>query len=586
MKTELHFLSGIPRSGSTVLAAILNQNPKLRVSTTSSLIHVLNGLAEMWPNLPLMNNDNEKLKGLMRSTIDFFYSNNDTNQVIIDKSRGWPISVIMKSMEQVLGRKVKIIATVRSIPECAASLIRIANPKDLDEFIYSGKLLTHLKAAYISLSDGYLASPDNFLIIEYNNLINNPVLELERIHKFLELEGSFDYDFNNIDGSMLEENDEEIHGYAGIHKIGKKLERQHDIDVRKFLGYHYDEFCQPEFWSSAVIEEERRTLIKEQVYVSQRGDFEKGWELVKRLEEEEGGNHFAAYNSGYYYLSRGELQKGYGMMDRGRKVGIFGSPKPVVGSREWDGKSRGIVVLYLEGGLGDEIHQMRYVRDIVDRGCKVIVACEESLASIFSGVEGVSNVISHSVVGGVYHDYFVMGFTVILQLGLEVSDIRGVSYINIPNVIKSNKFVIGLRWQGGSVGEDPHNKNFPYELMFAAVEKFRGAGVEFVSLQRDFGEECCPGWVRRVGLRNWEDTRRVVAGCDLVITACTSISHLAGAMGIETWVIIPILPYFVYAIPGETTIYYDSVRLFRQQVFGDWSHPFDNIKKELEKRLD
>lgn len=246
-----------------------------------------------------------------------------------------------------------------------------------------------------------------------------------------------------------------------------------------------------------------------------------------------------------------------------------------------------MVLLYLEGGLGDEIHQMRYVRDIVDRGCKVIVVCDESLACIFKDVDGVSSVVGRAAIGGVYHDYYVMGFTVILQLGFGVSDIRGSAYISKPNVIKSNKFVIGLRWQGGSVDEDPHNKNFPWDLMFSVVEKFRKRGdIEFISLQRDYGEEVRPSWVKRVGLSNWEETRRAVARCDLVISTCTSISHLSAAMGIETWVIIPILPYLVYAIPGETTIYYDSVRLFRQQEFGVWTHPFDNIKKELEKRLD
>ena len=44
MNKTLHFLSGIPRSGSTVLAAILNQNPETHVSTTSGLVHALDGL--------------------------------------------------------------------------------------------------------------------------------------------------------------------------------------------------------------------------------------------------------------------------------------------------------------------------------------------------------------------------------------------------------------------------------------------------------------------------------------------------------------------------------------------------------------
>jgi hypothetical protein len=61
------------------------------------------------------------------------------------------------------------------------------------------------------------------------------------------------------------------------------------------------------------------------------------------------------------------------------------------------------------------------------------------------------------------------------------------------------------------------------------------------------------------------------------------VSHLAAAMGVETWVITPVMPYFLYAIDGERTPYYDSMRLIRQEVYGDWTHPFDAVAKRLER---
>jgi len=67
----------------------------------------------------------------------------------------------------------------------------------------------------------------------------------------------------------------------------------------------------------------------------------------------------------------------------------------------------------------------------------------------------------------------------------------------------------------------------------------------------------------------------------LVITSCTSIAHLAGAMGVETWVIVPILPYYLWALPTNTTPHYDSVTLFRQEKYGCWEAPFMKIKSEL-----
>jgi hypothetical protein len=52
-------------------------------------------------------------------------------------------------------------------------------------------------------------------------------------------------------------------------------------------------------------------------------------------------------------------------------------------------------------------------------------------------------------------------------------------------------------------------------------------------------------------------------------------------MGVETWVVIPVMPYFLYALDGDTCPYYDSMRLMRQEVFGDWTAPFEKIKERL-----
>jgi len=67
----------------------------------------------------------------------------------------------------------------------------------------------------------------------------------------------------------------------------------------------------------------------------------------------------------------------------------------------------------------------------------------------------------------------------------------------------------------------------------------------------------------------------------LVISSCTSVSHLAAAMGVETWVVIPVMGYFMYAMEGDTCPYYDTMKLFRQETFGEWEAPFDHIRNRL-----
>jgi hypothetical protein len=580
MNKQLHFLSGVPRSGSTVLAAILNQNPMTHVSTTSGLVHALDGLANTWHSAGLLNENDPartKLAQTMRGMIDAFYENTD-KPIVIDKSRGWPIAQIMSAMTQVLDRPPKIIATVRSIPDCAASFVRIVKPDDLDAFMESDQLMTHLRAAYISLQNGYIAAPENFLFVEYEDLISNPNKQLARIHEFLELP-DFDYDFNAIDGSSVSEDDENLHGTAGMHDVKPVLEKQHSDNPRDVLKNYYSAFCQPEFWLDTPRTVPDLTDLDLQLAASTIGDFVEGWRLAQKLETEEPNNNRAAYNRGWYLLKQGLIQKGYQLLDRGRLVNVFGDSPPDAPTPKWDGKSKGIVLLNLEGGLGDQIHQIRYAKYIAQKGCRVIVSCTGPLASLFIDVEGVSAVIQREAAFGIYHDFYVQGMSAIVPLGFELEDISGKPYITKPSTIKPAKKRIGLRWQGQSAFEHEHNKKFPYELLFNAVKDI---DADFISLQRDEGTDACPSWVKTVPLNNWEDTRIAIASCDLVISSCTSVSHLAAAMGVPTWVVTPVMPYFLYAIDGDKTPYYDSMRLFRQEVFGDWQAPFNKIKLTLE----
>ena len=580
MNKTLHFLSGLPRSGSTVLAAILNQNPETHVSTTSGLTAALGSLVQAWSGGILNETDpnRNRLATTMAGTIDSFYETTD-KPVVLDKSRGWPTPVIMQSMEKVLGRKPKIIATVRSVPDCMASFVRVAKPEDLDEFMQTSPLVNHLKESYIELSNGLAAAPECFLIVEYDDLIDNPEQELQRVHEFLELP-EFIYDFNNIDGESVKEDDEKIHGVAGLHDIKTKLEKQHREDPRVTLGHHYKEFCQPEFWleTPRTIHEEHD--LDRQLAAGKRGDFIEGWRLAEKLQLDEPDNLRATYNRGWYLHNQGKIRESYLAMDEGRKVGVFGNSPPDVPTSQWDGVSKGIVLLNLEGGLGDQIHQVRYAKEIASRGCAVIVACSGSLVKLLQKVEGITSIIQHEAAFGVYHDFWVAGMSAIVPLGFELKDISGAPYINKTSKDKRTKKRIGLRWQAGTVFEHEHNKTFPYELMFEAV---KGADAEFISLQRDEGADACPDWVEKVPLDTWEDTQKAVSSCDLVISACTSVSHLSAAMGVETWVVTPVLPYFLYSMMwGDRTAYYNDMKLFRQTEFGKWEAPFEQIKQRLQ----
>jgi len=546
---KMHFLCGLPHSGSDILVNLLDQNPLIHLSTNSGIPQILEGLSKLYENEGM-----EKLFPLMEKSIELSYLNINKS-IIIDESLDWCTPMIMDTMKVLLQKNIKIIMTVRHIPDCASSLIINEKPDDMCNFVFTNKSLENLKEAYLKLKFCYTNWPENFMILEYENLLNDPKKEIKKIHEYLNLS---DFDYN----------------LSYISEVKKDIINSEDI-----LKYYYNVFCQPEFWNN----DERKFKVLDDLDLQKDngkiGNFEEGWRLSEKLHMERPEDHRAAFNRSWYLLRQGKIREGYQEMNRGILSNAIGTNKPKTRMPEWDGKSKGTILLYCDHGLGDQIHQVRYAKDLAKLGNKVIVCCDQKLASLFVDVEGVSSVIQHGAEGGVYHNYWVFAMMAPNYLKYELKNLSGKTYISKPLCTeKKERKRIGLRWSGQSNFEHSFNRKFSSDFMFDSIRDF---DYEFISLQRDEDVDECPWWVEKVELDTWEDTRKAIASCDLVISSCTSVSHLSAAMGVETWVIIPIMPYYLYAIDGEKTPYYDYMTLFRQEKFGEWEAPFNNIKQRL-----
>lgn len=579
---NIYFLSGLPRSGSTVLAAILSQNPEVHTTATSGLLDMLVGTLRAWADSMSVQATPDKAKSeaeiqrILRNICESKYEDVGKS-IILDKARGWASDVNIPTMAKVLGHKPKIIATVRNIPDCVASMVRVAKPDNLEEFLRTSELVSHVKESYQTLESGYRFAPECILFVDYDDLLNNPQKELDRIHAFLDIP-AFDYNLAMINADHLKENDEEVWQVKGLHDVKPELKRQHSTTAEDVLGVFYRDYQQPRFWLNEGPGHRPIHDLDLQLSAGLMGNFNEGWRLAQKIEKDEPWNHRAAFNRGWYQMWKGNLLDGEKLLYRGRIEGVFGNPVPSSPMPIWDGKSQGVVMLNLEGGLGDQIHGVRYVKYILERGCKVIVACSGPLAGLLRHVDGITAVIQHEALFGVVHDFWLPSMSAAMVLELEYKDVSGEAYIPRPNVPKSSKYRIGLRWQGNPQFEHEQHRVFPSQLLFDAV---KGVDAEVISLQRDEGSQYRPNWVGQVSLDHWEQTAEAIASCDLVITSCTSVAHLAAAMGVETWIVVPVLPYYLWAPPTNTSVWYNSVTLFRQTSFGDWTDPFKKIGAQL-----
>jgi ADP-heptose:LPS heptosyltransferase len=80
---------------------------------------------------------------------------------------------------------------------------------------------------------------------------------------------------------------------------------------------------------------------------------------------------------------------------------------------------------------------------------------------------------------------------------------------------------------------------------------------------------------------DYEETAALVSALDLVISVCTAVIHLGGALGRPVWVMAPYSPEWRYGIAGEEMPWYPSVRVFRQAAFGEWDAVVERVAQSL-----
>ena len=321
--------------------------------------------------------------------------------------------------------------------------------------------------------------------------------------------------------------------------------------------------------------------LNEQYNLLMDGKYAEAKAMCYQLHEDAPWNNDIAFNSGWFKLSDGEVVDGYTLLDRGREKGPhghvwgdphFGSTQPI-----WRGTPNCTVLLRLERGMGDQFHQVRYARQLKAKGCTVVVSGQAALADVLRHADDVDVVVQHEAAAGVLHDFYLPAMSSPMYMGEDC--IQGGAYIERPPVaVVPNR--VGLCWQGNSAYEHETKRKFPAELLFNVMA---GRG-DCISLQRDEGFDLCPDWVERVNLNTWVDTATEMARCSLIVTSCTSIAHLAGAMGIPTMIIVPVVPYYLWTLPGISTPHYDSVTLLRQTDPDDWLAPFNQLAEMVTLR--
>jgi tetratricopeptide (TPR) repeat protein len=142
---------------------------------------------------------------------------------------------------------------------------------------------------------------------------------------------------------------------------------------------------------------------------------------------------------------------------------------------------------------------------------------------------------------------------------------------------------IGISWRGGTGLTRRRLRSMDLE---AWLPLLRTQGVKFVSLQyTDCTEEIAAlrsehgieihHWQEAID--DYDETAALVCALDLVVSVCTSVIHLTGALGKPVWVLVPVIPEWRYLAEGESMPWYPSARLFRQKRYRQWAGVMDRV---------
>ncbi|PMS35753.1 tetratricopeptide repeat protein [Trinickia symbiotica] len=337
--------------------------------------------------------------------------------------------------------------------------------------------------------------------------------------------------------------------------------------------------------------------------------WDEAFEAIVRAATVSGADPKIQFSVAMLQLMRGDFQNGW-INFEARWHGspeLSGSPG-FCPERRWRGEalSGKTLLVWGEQGHGDAIQFIRFlpllVKQARDAGGAVICCCFPPLFELFErSLAGHDVTLLRSDVPQLPAFDFQMPLASLpLALGIPFETLPApASYLSADaaSVVQwrdrmsaHNKLKVGLVWTGSRTHQRNPLRAVAPELY---AETFSGLPeIEFYSLQVGAAEDVArmagAGFDvidRTSELRTFDDTAALICNLDLVITVCTSVAHLAAALGRPTWLLLDVNPHWVWMTERRDSPWYPTVRLYRQRRYRDWTAPLNEIRADLIREL-
>ncbi|MBR1177224.1 sulfotransferase [Bradyrhizobium sp. KB893862 SZCCT0404] len=236
MQGDIHFISGLPRAGSTLLSAILRQNPRFRAGMTGPVGSLVDGMLRSMSmsNETAIFISDEQRRELIKAIFSTYYADLPKGHVVFDTNRNWCARLPLVTE---LFPRAKVICCVRHIPWILDSVERLIRrnkyqPSGIFNFDPSGTVYSRVDGmagpngmvgfAWNALREAFCGEQSACLLaLTYETLTTQPERAIAAVYEFIG-EKPFAHDFQNIEFDA-EEFDRRI-GTPGLHKVGRRVE--------------------------------------------------------------------------------------------------------------------------------------------------------------------------------------------------------------------------------------------------------------------------------------------------------------------------------------------------------------------------
>jgi hypothetical protein len=230
---EYYFLTGLPRSGNTLLGSIINQNNNISLTANTILTDVFYQLhlikdCQIYKNFPDKNSFNNIIKNVFNN-----YYKDWKAKFIIDRGL-WGTPANLELLKLII-KKPKFIILYRPVLECLASFIKIEKPTDVEARCHELMSINEMIGKSLWSVKNIIKEKEDYIIINYLDLVSKPLDQINKIYKFLNINNynhvfkNFnDFSVNNVkyDDSILN---------APLHKIRTDKIKLNKYNVKDYL---------------------------------------------------------------------------------------------------------------------------------------------------------------------------------------------------------------------------------------------------------------------------------------------------------------------------------------------------------------